>query len=186
MRQEAFLEVEPETLDAVEFGRVGRQEDRCQVIGNNEVFGAVPTRTVHQQQSVSFRCELVAELVEEGLHRIGRDDRQHQPEGGVAFGTDGAEQVDGGMALVLDTGRPGAALEPLPTVAPGLADPGLVLQPDLDPLGLGMRGLRLGDQIAEFFLKSTWARRSTFGCAGRVFCQERSRLCSSFSIPFSL
>lgn len=135
---------------------------------------------------MSLRRELIAELVEEGLHGHGRDDRQDQAEGGVALGADGAEQVDGGMTLILDTGRAGAALEPFPAVAPGLADSGLVLQPDLDPFGLGMRGLRLGNQIAEFFLNSTGARRSTFGCAGRVFCQERSRLCSSFSIPFSL
>ena len=90
------------------------------------------------------------------------------------------------MALILDTGRAGAALEPFPAVAPGLADSGLVLQPDLDPFGLGMGRSGLVDQVTEFFLNSAWAWRSTFGCAGRVFCQESSRLCRSFSIPFSL
>ena len=129
---------------------------------------------------------LPAELIEEGLHDVGRDGGQDQAEGGVAFRANGAEQVDGGVALVLDAGRTGAFLVPAPAVAAGLADSGLVLQPDLDALGLGMGGGCLSDQITEFFLKSAWALRSALGCTGRVFCQERSRLFSSLSMPFSL
>ena len=90
------------------------------------------------------------------------------------------------MALVLDPGGSGALLIPAPAVAAGLADPGLVLQPDLDALGFGMGRCGLGDQAAEFFLKSAWARGSDFGCTGLVFCQDKSRLCRSFNIPFSL
>ena len=129
---------------------------------------------------------LVAELVEEGLHGAGRNDRQDQAKGGVALGADGAEEVDGGMALVFDAGRAGATLEPTPAIPAGLADPGFILQPDLDALGFGMGRCGLGDQAAKFFLKSAWARGSDFGCAGRVFCQERSRLFNRFSMPFSL
>ena len=129
---------------------------------------------------------LATELVEEGLHDVGPDDRQHQGEGGVALRADGAEEVDRGVALVFDSGWAGAALEPAPAVAAGLADPGLVLQPDLDALGLRMSGGCLGNQIAEFFLKSAWARGSALGCTGRVFCQDRSRFFNSFSMPFSL
>ena len=70
-------------------------------------------------------------------------------------------------------------------------DPGLVLRPDLDAPraaigGLGMRGGCLGDQFAAFFLKSAWALRSASGCKGRVFCQDKSSLFSSFDMPFSL
>jgi hypothetical protein len=99
---------------------------------------------------------------------------------------DRAEQVDGGMALVFDTGGPRTLLKATPTIAAGLADPGLVLQPDLDALGLGMGRCGLGDQITAFFSKSAWARESDFGCTGRVFCQDKSRFFSSFSMPFSL
>jgi hypothetical protein len=111
-RQEAFLEVEQGTLDRIEFGRVGRQGNRCQVVRDDEVVGAVPARTVDQDQGVRVRCDLAAEPVEDGLHRVGRDDRQDQVESGVALAADGAEQVDGGMALILDAGRAGAALKP--------------------------------------------------------------------------
>ncbi|MDV7402418.1 hypothetical protein RZS08_63945, partial [Arthrospira platensis SPKY1] len=104
----------------------------------DEVVGAVPAGLVQNEERVSVRGDLRAELVEEGLHRCGRDDRQDQAESGVTFGADGAEQIDGVMALVLHTGRAGATLIPLSAVAPGLAEPRLVLQPDLDPFGLGM------------------------------------------------
>jgi hypothetical protein len=106
---------------------------------------------------------LVAELIEEGLHDVGRDDRHDQAEGGIALRADGAEEVDGGMALVFNAGGAAAFLEPSAAIPAGLADPGLVLQPDLDALGLGMGRCGLGDQIAEFFLKSAWALRSDFG-----------------------
>ena len=129
---------------------------------------------------------MVAELVEEGLHDVGPDDRQHQAEGGVTLRAHGAEEVDGGMALVLDADGAGAFLKPSATIPAGLADPGLVLQPDLDALGFGMGRCGLGDQIAEFFLKSAWARGSDLGCTGLVFCQDKSRFFSSLSMPFSL
>jgi hypothetical protein len=51
-------------------------------------------------------------LIEEGLHDVGPDDRQNQAEGGVALGADGTEQVDGGVALVLDAGGSRTLLKP--------------------------------------------------------------------------
>jgi hypothetical protein len=186
VREEAFLEVEPEALYGVQLGGVGGQEDGGDVLGHDEVARAMPAGAVHNEHGVRAWGHLAAELVEEGLHDVGPDDRQDQAEGGVALRADGAEQVDGGVALVFDSRGAGAALEPSSAVAAGLADPGLVLQPDFDALGLGMGRRGFGDQIAEFFLKSAWARGSALGCTGRVFCQERSRLFNSFSMPFSL
>ena len=90
------------------------------------------------------------------------------------------------MALVFDACGSRTLLKPASAIAAGLADPGLVLQPDLDALGFGMGRRGLGDQIAEFFLKPACARRSALGCTGRVFCQDRSRFFSSLSMPFSL
>ena len=146
----------------------------------------MPAGSVHNEQRVRAWGHLAAELVEEGLHDVGPDDRQDQAEGGVALRADRAEQVDGGMALVFDAGGSRTLLKPSAAVPAGLADPGLVLQPDLDAPGFGMGGGCLGDQAAEFFLKSAWARGSALGCTGRVFCQERSRLFSNLSMPFSL
>ena len=146
----------------------------------------MPAGAVHNEQGVGVWGHLAAELVEEGLHDVGPDDRQDQAEGGIALGADGAEEIDRGVALVFDPSWSRTLLKPAPAVAAGLADPGLVLQPDLDALGFGMGRCGRGDQVAKFFLKSAWARGSDFGCTGLVFCQDKSRLCRSFNIPFSL
>ena len=129
---------------------------------------------------------MATELIEEGLHDVGPDDRQDQAEGGVVLRADGAEEVDRGVALVFDAGGSRSLLIPASAIPAGLADPGFVLQPDLDALGFGMGRCGLGDQIAKFFLKSVWALRSALGWTGRVFCQDKSRLFNSLSMPFSL
>jgi hypothetical protein len=57
------------------------------------------------------------------------------------------------VAQVAHAARPQALLVPSAADAAGLADPGLVLEPDLEALGLGMLAGDLGDQGREFFLK---------------------------------
>jgi hypothetical protein len=96
----------------------------------------VSSGTVYCQERVGARCHWLAELVEEGRHDADGDDRQGEAEPSTAPGTGRIEQVDGGMALVLDAGRAGAALVPFPAVAAGLADPGSVSQPDVEAPGL--------------------------------------------------
>lgn len=59
---------------------------------------------VGDQKRVDTSSELIAELVEKGLHGAGGDDRQHQAEGDVALRADGTEQVDGSLALILAAG----------------------------------------------------------------------------------
>ena len=51
---------------------------------------------------------------------------------------DGAEQVGGGEAVLVQPARPRAFLVPDVGDAALLADPGLIHEPELDPLGLGM------------------------------------------------
>jgi hypothetical protein len=53
------------------------------------------------RERVGFSRDLLAEPVEEGLHGVGGDDRQHRAEGGVALGPGGAEQVDGPIVQAL-------------------------------------------------------------------------------------
>jgi hypothetical protein len=79
-----------------------------------------------------------------------------------------------------------AALEPAPADAPGLADPCLIEEPDLEPLGLRVLAGDLGDQRRKFFLKRAWALRSASGWIGRAFCHDRPRSWSSRSMPLSL
>ena len=128
----------------------------------------------------------LAQLVEHELHGGGLDSGQDQGDAGVALRADRAEQIDGLVAQVAAAAGPLPLLEPSSAGPPGLADSGLVEEPDLEPLGLGMGRSQLGDQRQEFFLKVCWAFGSACGCTGRVFCQDRPRSCSSRSMPFSL
>jgi|GEM_PF-2126204 len=94
MREDAFFEMGPEALDRVELGREGRETDRFRVFEQDEVAGVVPTGPVDQQQRTGVRRHLAAELVEEGPHRRGPDDRRHEAEGGVGLGADRVEQLE--------------------------------------------------------------------------------------------
>ena len=74
------------------------------------------------------------ELVEHGLHGGGAHLGQDQGHAVVALGADRAEEVDGLMAQVA-AATPPDALEPAPAGAAGLADTGLVEEPDLEVHG---------------------------------------------------
>ena len=128
----------------------------------------------------------LAELVEHRRHRGGADRGQDQGAAGVARRADRAEQVDRLVAQVAYAARAHAAFEPAAADAAGLADPGLVLEPDLEPFGVGMVAGDLGDQRRKFFLKRAWALRSASGWTGRAFCQDRPRSWSNRSMPFSV
>jgi hypothetical protein len=69
----------------------------------------------------------------------------------VALGADGAEQVEGVVPEVAPAAWAAALLEPAAAGAAGLPDPGLIQEPELEPVGLGMGGCDLGDQRRELF-----------------------------------
>jgi hypothetical protein len=94
---------------------------------------------------MSVRRHGLAELVEHRLHGGGADRGQSQGDAGVARRTDGAEQIDRLMAQVAHAARAHALLEPASADPAGLADPGLVEEPDLEPLGFGVVAGDLGD-----------------------------------------
>jgi hypothetical protein len=144
-----------------------------------------PARSKKYDRMGGWRHGL-AELVEHHLHGAGADRRQDQGNASIPLGTDRAEQIGRLVAEVAHTARAQALLVPAPPDPAGLADPGLVQEPDLEPIGLEMSAGDLGDQRREFFLERTWAWRSASGWIGRAFCQDRSRSCSSRSMPFSL
>ena len=73
-------------------------------------------------------------LVEVPLHGVGVGEGQRQRRAHAARRADGAEQVGALVALVGGLDRPRAAARPLPDKAVLLADPRLVLEPDLDLL----------------------------------------------------
>ena len=131
--------------------------------------------------------QLRGDLLEQQVHRRDRDVRQNQRGAGIARGADRAEDLGRAVALVLDYPRPHAALEPAADHAALLPHTGLVLEPDLDALGLGVVGLDLREGCGEaLFLNASWAARSVSACRGRGVCQDRSRSCISRPMPVSL
>ena len=97
---------------------------------------------------------------------------------------DGDRPVD---QLVAHRARPQTPLVPDVRDAPLLADAGLILEPQLDPLGLRMGGRYLGAALGQVFLNgSCSARLAARGCTGRAFCHDRFRLLTRRSIPVAL
>ena len=186
VREEALAQVEPDPLDGVQLGRVGRQEDRGDVGRDRQLFGGMPAGAIQDDDRMGAGRHGRGELVEHGLHRDRAHLGQNQGHAVVALGADRAEEVDGLVPQVAPAARADALLEPAAAGAAGLADPGLVQEPDLEVTGLGMGGRDLGDQRWELFLNACWALGLACGWTGRVFCQERSSPCSRSSMPFSL
>ena len=156
------------------------------LVGIDELFGDVPAGAIQDDDGMGAGRHGRGELVEHGLHRDRTHLGQNQGHAVVALGADGAEQVEGVVPEVAPAAWADAFLEPAAAGAAGLADPGLIQEPELEPLGLGMGGGDLGDQRRELFLNAAWALGSACGCTGRVFCQERLSPCSRSSMPFSL
>ena len=67
-----------------------------------------------------------------------------------------------------------------------LPDPGFVLEPQLDPSGLGVLVGGPPHQLGEAFLNRSCAFGSAPGWTGRAFCHDRSRPRTSRSMPVSL
>jgi hypothetical protein len=108
------------------------------------------------------------DLGEVGVHRRGVGEGHDETGGGAALGADRAEDVGPLVAGV--PRRPGSRAAPRPDPGEGalLADPRLVLEPDLERLAAGGLGERGGYRLAEAFLKPSCAAGSVFGWRGRT------------------
>lgn len=128
MGEEALFEIEPDALDRIQFGRVGRQWDQCHVGGDNEGGRAMPTRLIEDHNAMFVLGNRFGELVEKCLHR-GRIDIGHDEcEGIIRARLHGREDVGESEALVAASRW---ALTPLPPDVADtafLADPRLILK----------------------------------------------------------
>ena len=109
---------------------------------------------------------------------------KHQRDALAALGADRPEQVRRGEALLPHPARAHALLVPDVREAALLPDPGLVHEPELDPLP-GVPARDPLDHAGQAFLNRSCALGSASGWTGRVFRHERSRPSSSLSIPLS-
>jgi hypothetical protein len=110
------------------------------------------------------------EAVKEGLHGGRTNLGEYESEGQVGAGSNRADDPGGRVALVDPAPGADAALEPDADTATFLADPGLVLAPELD---LSIRVIagdptQGGSEASSF--KRSCAALSALGWCGRVFC----------------
>ena len=145
-----LIDERPEPLGGLEFGRVGRQKDEADPVGDDQVLGAMPARIVEHEDDAALTTRA-------GL----------AGEGGEQFGEEGLREAAAEVPDRLTAGRlhEGRDVQPLIAVMPkgdgSLADGGpdappdglqaeamLVLGPDLDR-SVRMRGRGLRDRIVQ-------------------------------------
>lgn len=164
MGEVAFLEIEPEPLDRVEFGTVGRQKDRGDVGRHGEVIGDVPSCLVHQHHGMRARGDGLGEFGEKEVHRLGIEPCHHQGRAGIARRAHRADDPGRAVTEIAPTARSMAALPPDVAGAAGLPDTRLVLAPYLEVIGLRMGRYDLAQARGEpLFLKASCAFGSLLG-----------------------
>ncbi len=109
-----------------------------------------------------------ADLLEMHLHGAGVGLGQHESGTGAAPGADGAEQIGVLVALVGRQARARAGLGPKPGSAVLLAEPGLILEPQLDRPVPGQMAYVRGEGAGEVFLNPSSTAGSCLGCCGRA------------------
>jgi hypothetical protein len=147
----------------------------------------MPARLVHQHDAMSSGGDSLRQLGEEQANRGSVEPGQHQRHASVARRADGADNPGRLVTDIAASARGVAALPPNVAGASFLSDPGLVLAPDLKPLGLGMRRGNLVQASSKApFLKACCAFSSLCGWRGRVLRWLRSSDHNRRSIPVSL
>jgi hypothetical protein len=122
-----------------EFRRVGWQKHQAEVFRHDEGAGGMPAGLVDQHDAMRPGGDGLREFGEKSVDRRGVEPGQHQGDAGIARGADRADDPGRQVAEITPPARGVAALPPDIAGAPLLPDPGLVLAPDLKPLGLGVR-----------------------------------------------
>jgi hypothetical protein len=102
--------------------------------------------------------DVSADLVEMHLHGACVGPGQHEGGALAAQGTDGTEQIGVVVALIGRQAGPRAGLGPQPGAAILLAEPGLILEPNLDALVLGQMAYMRGERAREVFLNPSSTR----------------------------
>ena len=128
MREEAFLEIEPDALHRVQFGRVGWQRNERDVGWNRKRVSAMPARLIKHHHGMVILGKHLGKAVEEGLHRRRIGIGHHQRKGIICAGLYGSEDIGEGEALVAEPRRTLSAPPPDMTNAALLADARLVLE----------------------------------------------------------
>ena len=133
----------------------------------------MPAGAIQQQHGVGVPGDVQGYLVDMQLHHVGIGMGQCEGRADASRRADGAEQIRVLIALIGRLERPRAALRPLPDEAVLLADPRLVLEPDLDRLALGYTREVGCERAREVFLKAAMVSPSCIGCLGLALMWEK-------------
>ena len=128
MRKEALLEIEPDALDRVQFGRVGGQRNERDVGWNRKRVRAMPASLIKHHHGMLILSKRLGKAVEEGLHRRRIGIGHHQCETIVRAWLHGCEDIGKGEAPIAEPRRTLPALPPDMTNATLLTDARLVLE----------------------------------------------------------
>src|ERR1700760_3937726 len=150
----------PEVLDRVQLRAFWRQWQEGEVGWHDELVRQVPSRLIEQQHSVRSRRYRLGDLGQMQVHRCGVAAWQNE---GCAFalsGTDRAEYIGRGGALIARRRWPGAALGPAPGDLVLLSDARFVLEPQLYWLACGLVLRDLRQTRGKVFLNASRAAGS--------------------------
>ena len=116
----------PDVLDRVELWRAGRERQQCDVRGDLEPGGHVPSGLVEHDDSMGAGSDRSADLLEVCLHCFGIGEGHDEGRALAELGADRPEDVGPLRALVVRCPGPAAALCPAPRDQVLLPDPCLV------------------------------------------------------------
>ena len=91
----------PDVFLGIEFGRARRQRQERDIAWNPEVFCAVPSGLIEDENGVSTGGDFGCDFVEVKLHGLGVAGRQHEGCARSAFGADRTEQIGRLGALIV-------------------------------------------------------------------------------------
>jgi len=121
----------PEVLNRVQLRTFGRQWQEGEVGRHDEFVRQMPFRLIEQQHGMCARRYRLGDLGQMQVHRCGVAARQDESCAFALFGTDRAEDIGRGGALIARRQRPGAAFGPAPGDLVLLADARLIGKPHL-------------------------------------------------------
>jgi hypothetical protein len=159
----------PDVFDRIELGAFRRQRNDGDVGWHGEVCRGVPACLVNQEHGVRAGCHRLRDLGEMQVHRLGIAGGQDQGRALALLRADGTEDVGRSGALITGSARAGAALGPAPRDFVLLADPRLILEPNLYCLDSDRLVARdLFQARGEAFLKSSIAPAACAWWRGRA------------------
>ena len=120
-------------ISRIQFRRVGRQMRQSDIVRHNQPFAALmPTSAITDQQRMCAARHLRADFLQVLIHGFSVDRGHDDCRANAAFRADRPEQMRCVMAIVAHHGGSAAFLRPYIRERSLLADPGFVLEPDLD------------------------------------------------------